>query len=406
MTSASIDLGFLKLSLPSRQQINAAGRKVALTPEIEAALARGAVCAIGVSGGKDSVSVALATVRYLGEIGHTGPRILVHADLGRVEWKDSLPCCERLAEYLGMELVTVKRAAGDMLARWEGRWKANLARYVNLECVKLILPWSTPSMRFCTSELKVQVISSMLRKRWPTEEIVNVTGVRRQESANRAKMPVSATMNSLARKNAVGYSWNAVIEWTVDDVLQEIADAGLALHEAYTVYGLSRVSCVWCIMSSVHDLMAAAECADNHPLYQAMVELEVTSGFGFQGNRWLADVAPHLLSAEMLERVVQAKAGAAARVLAEAAIPKHLHYVKGWPTQMPTAAEADTIALARRQVAAAVGIAVAFTTGEEVLARYAELMAQAVTKAASKKKPSPQHAERDEEDEAEQLTLL
>jgi hypothetical protein len=128
--------------------------QVALTPEVQAMLDRDAVVAIGVSGGKDSDACAIAVSRHLDRIGHKGPRLLVHSDLGRIEWKDSLPNCERLAERLGWELLVVRRQAGDMLARWEGRWQNNVSRYEDLSCVKLILPWSTPSMRFCTSELK------------------------------------------------------------------------------------------------------------------------------------------------------------------------------------------------------------------------------------------------------------
>lgn len=70
---------------------------VAVTPEIETQLAAGAVVAIGVSGGKDSAAVAIRLAEYLDGIGHTGPCLLIHSDLGRVEWRDSLPTCERLA---------------------------------------------------------------------------------------------------------------------------------------------------------------------------------------------------------------------------------------------------------------------------------------------------------------------
>jgi hypothetical protein len=38
-----------------------------------------------------------------------------------------------------------------MLDRWEKRWQNNVSRYEDLSCVKVILPWSTPQMRFCTS---------------------------------------------------------------------------------------------------------------------------------------------------------------------------------------------------------------------------------------------------------------
>lgn len=400
MTTASpIDISLLKkLALPTPSQLGAAQRKVATTPEIDGLLNRNAVVAIGVSGGKDSVAVTLAVGRHLDDIGHTGPRLLIHSDLGRVEWADSLPACERLAAKMGWELVVVKRNAGDMLARWEGRWKANLRRYAELSCVKLILPWSTPSMRFCTSELKTAIITSELRKRYLGRDILNVTGIRRQESDNRAKMPVAAPMAALQRRGAVGFAWNAIIDWTLEEVLQEIADAGLALHEAYTIYGVSRVSCAFCIMSAMADLVAAASCEANRPLYVSMVELEATSGFGFQGNRWLADVAPHLLSDEMRARVEQAKAGAATRVALEKLLPKHLHYTKGWPTAMPSLEEAELIARVRRGVAEAVGIDVQCTRGKEVLARYAQLLAMKAAKDASK---SPAAADDEADDELE-----
>ena len=71
------------------------------SPEVDALIAQDAVISLNISGGKDSIGMAIATVAFLDSIGHTGPRVLIHADLGVVEWKDSLPCCERLAQKLG-----------------------------------------------------------------------------------------------------------------------------------------------------------------------------------------------------------------------------------------------------------------------------------------------------------------
>ena len=229
-------------------------------------------------------------------------------------------------------------------------------------------------MRFCTSELKTAVIASELRMRFPGQDILNVTGIRRQESDTRAAMPVAAPMTLLKRKAAGGYSWNAIIEWTLDEVLQEISDAGLELHEAYTKYGASRVSCAFCIMSAWLDLLAAATCEDNRALYVSMVELEAESGFGFQGNRWLASVAPHWVSDDLRARVARAQDGAKTRVELEKLLPKHLHYTKGWPTCLPTAEEADLIARVRRGVAEVLGTAVKYTTGAEVRGRYQQLL--------------------------------
>jgi hypothetical protein len=231
-------------------------------------------------------------------------------------------------------------------------------------------------MRFCTSELKGTLINSALNKRFPTHNIVSVTGVRRQESSARSKMAVAAPLAPLSTKGRTGVTWNAIIEWTVDEVFTEIAAAGLALHEAYTVYGASRVSCAYCIMSSLDDLRAAASCADNHDVYRKMVRLEAESTFAFQGQRWLADVAPHLLPSELAADVARAKAAAIERQAIEAEIPAHLLFSSGWPTLRPTADEAELLASVRRRVAQTVGIDVGYVSGVDVLRRYDELLAQ------------------------------
>lgn len=346
---------------------------VALTKEVEDLLSRNAVVAVGVSGGKDSDACAIAVSKHLDAIGHTGPRVLVHADLGRVEWKDSLPGCQRLAEKLGWELIVVQRKAGDMLDRWQGRWSNNVARFNDLSCVKIILPWSTPSMRFCTSELKSTVIASALKKKFPGHDILNVTGIRRQESDSRSKASVSVANKSLKRRGNVGFNWNAIIEWPIEDVIETIWAAGLRLHEAYTVYGTSRVSCAFCIMSSATDLLAAAGCSDNHDLYRQMVELEIQSTFGFQGHRWLADAAPHLLTEDQRDRVALSKIRAAERQALELKIPKHLLFVKGVPECIPTHDEAVELAKIRFEVSRLIGANSALMSPSEVISRYQAL---------------------------------
>src|SRR6266702_3697798 len=152
----------------------------------------GAPVALSVSGGKDSGAMALATSAYLDELGHQGPRLLIHADLGRVEWRESLPMCQRLADRLDLPLVVVRRQAGDLLDRWRVRWQNNCERYANLETVRLILPWSTASMLFCRSELKAAIICRELVQRFPQQMILSATGIRWQESSTRAKAPIWA----------------------------------------------------------------------------------------------------------------------------------------------------------------------------------------------------------------------
>ena len=127
-------------------------------------------------------------------------------------------------------------------------------------------------------------------------------------------------------------------------------------------------------MSTAEDLAAAARCRDNVQVYIAMVELEADSTFAFQGNRWLADAAPELLSPELRQRIAQAKEAAQQRQAIEAEIPDHLLYTAGWPTVMPTAAEAALVADVRRRVSSLLGLDAGYLTPESVRARYAELM--------------------------------
>lgn len=363
---------------------------VCLDPQITAALKHGKDCvvAIGVSGGKDSCAVALATCDYLKSIDFAGTVVLIHSDLGKTEWQQSLPKCQELADHLGLELMVVHRKAGGMLERWQGRWTNNVERYVNLECVKLILPWSTASMRFCTSELKTSPICAALKKRFNGRMIINVVGIRREESPGRAKALVAKPNSKLRHKTVNkdtgiatdGYDWNAIIDWKIEEVFARIAESGLELHEAYTEYGMSRVSCAYCILSNQADLTNATTAEQNHDLYREMVDLEIVSTFSFQSGKWLGDVAPHLLTPEQQFRLTMAKVCAEQREALEAKIPTDLLYTKGWPHRMPTPAEAELLADIRQRVGKLLKLPVKYTTQETVLARYAELLEQKALK--------------------------
>ncbi len=115
-------------------------------------------------------------------------------------------------------------------------------------------------------------------------------------------------------------------------------------------------------------------CNDNVPVYLDMVMLEADSTFAFQGSRWLADIAPHLIGDELGARIARAKEAAQVRSMAEARLPKHLLYTKGWPTAVPTRAEAQLLAEVRRTVSDAVGIKVAYLHPDNIIDRYDELL--------------------------------
>ena len=342
---------------------------ISVDPVVSSAISLNAPVAIGVSGGKDSQAAAIATFRHLDAVGHQGRRILIHADLGSVEWNDSLRVCEEMSTHFGAELVVVSRKAGGLMERWEARWRSSRDRYAMMETVTLVPCWSTPSMRFCTSELKTHVITRELKQRFPGQTVINVTGVRREESARRSREDISDTKPGLI-------NWRPVLDWTGDEVFSAIDASGMRPHPAYHSFGMSRVSCRFCIMSNVSDLTAAAAREESRDLYLRMVRLEAESSFAFQGARWLGDVAPHLLGPDLAEALAVGKANAAARKRIEADIPKGLLYVSGWPLRVPDLEEARLMAAARREICAMFRIESEFLGSFSVIERHRELISQ------------------------------
>ncbi|WP_292502512.1 phosphoadenosine phosphosulfate reductase family protein [Mesorhizobium sp.] len=350
---------------------------IASVPAIDELIAAGSPVAIGVSGGKDSQAAALATFEHLDRVGHAGPRVLVHSDLGSVEWNDSRRMCDELAGHIAIDLVVVRRKAGGLMERWERRWELSRARYETLSTVTLVPCWSTPEMRFCTSELKTHVIVAELHRRFKGQTVINVTGIRRQESRKRA----SATIATRHKDGRI-WDWRPILDWTVEEVFAEIDRHGLHPHPAYRVFGMSRVSCRFCIMSNLADLTAATAQPEAHDLYRRMVGLESTSTFGFQGARWLGDIAPHLLDADASHRFANGKIRALHRIAAEAKITPGMLYVKGWPTRMLTDAEADVLAETRSRITGLFGFNSDHLTRHSIHQRYADLMAEHERRAA------------------------
>jgi len=358
-------------------------RNILIPAEVQSLLAAQAPVCIGLSGGKDSTAVAWAVSQAL--LDYQGPKLLIHADLGVTEWVDSWPSCLRIAERVGWEIQSCHRPAGDMMDRWEGRWQSSIRRYTNMETVAVVLPWSTPAMRFCQSELKVDPITSLIKRRFGKTPVLNVTGVRGEESATRAKQSACAPVAKLPPGSL---AWRPIHHWTLQDVWEAIGESGIRPHEAYGTYGSSRVSCRFCILANESDLRASLKDPEAVSIYRRMCELELESGFAFQGSRWLTSLAPELLDqgpgrsygfadvpwgisgAGML---VNAQLLCDQRRAAEAWIPKHLQFTKGWPHCVPTLEESDKLAAMRRTICKLYGWQTPYYDAKTVQDRYQEL---------------------------------
>lgn len=267
------------------------------------AIEKGAVLALSLSGGKDGQAMARAVVHWLRKNGHNNKVIAVHADLGKVEWKESLPQCRKICAELGIELFVVERKGG-LLKRWRDRMMKLLGSGKPF--------WSSAKQRYCTSDMKRGPINKLLRK---YSLVISAEGIRSQESKKRKGKPVCELRKAITSKAYKGLddvhsplfgnkrlaiTWNAIKDWTIDDVwasyghtqaeLNErrklykagrIGEAlkGWSFHPAY-VYGNERVSCVLCILGSDNDLENGAR---HYPeVLDEMIELQDISGFTFR----------------------------------------------------------------------------------------------------------------------------
>lgn len=336
--------------------------KISTNTEIEELLQKGTPVFMGVSGGKDSSALGIALTRYLDSIGHPREnRALIHSDLGGIEWADSLPWCEKLSEFIDTPLTTVRRAAGGMIERWETRWSNNWNRYLNLESLKVILPWSTPSMRFCTSELKTAIICREIRKQVPTGPVISAIGIRSEESPNRAKAPFWKEQNKLIRKGSPGFDWSPIKDWTLSEIKGIHEQSGFPLHPAYTQFGSSRVSCSFCILATAHDQTAALKDPRNHESYKLLCELELKSAFSFQSNKWLCDLLPDVRAALLPgsgPRLERAKELARERAELEKTLPASALFLPGkpWPPKKISRNDAEKIAFVRNKILGLYGI--------------------------------------------------
>lgn len=345
---------------------------------IDDAVRAGAVVVYSLSGGKDCGAVAAMANEYLDGIGH--PRSLryaMHADLGRAEWRHTTDQVTAQAEALGVPLL-IERATDDLPARFEDRWRRGLAAYRNLRLYNLRGPWASPSLKFCQSEKKIQVMGPALAKRFRGHTVVQVTGLRRDESRARQSTEVAKLDTRFAKPgNRAGTTmlmWNPGVDLTRDQVFAVNEQYGIPISRVYRL-GCSRHSCAACIMGSARDLMIAGQQPENSSLFKLYIELELTSTFSFQAGRWLADQARHLLSDAKQIMLDDAKRDAARRRELEAGMPAKHRFVRGWPLYVPDHSEARVISEVRAEILARHHLPNLYPSSSDVIDRFAELRA-------------------------------
>lgn len=272
---------------------------VILPEDIETRLNAGADLVVSVSGGKDSDVMTLVLWKLHQSRGWTGRFILVHADLGRMEWKESLPQCYNLAHKVGARLAVVRRTKKiggqerhfDLLMGIRQRMNK-----LTVDGVVTSPPFPSSAARYCTSDWKRGPISKWLRNEYPKDkDVIVAIGLRRDESAARAKKPVTADRSdtSSVQKNRVVTNWHPIMHYTMTDIEAVCEEFGWKLHHAYSL-GNERVSCQMCVLACGGDISNGAR--NNPKLYRQLVQIEIESGYAFQQGKPLWKVAPELLT--------------------------------------------------------------------------------------------------------------
>ncbi|WP_219620124.1 phosphoadenosine phosphosulfate reductase domain-containing protein [Bacillus canaveralius] len=223
--------------------------------EIESLIDQGAIFYLSHSGGKDSQ----AMYALLKEIIPTDQLVVVHSNLGEVEWPGVIEHIKSTTSHQ----VNVVQATKTFLQMVEERGM-----------------WPSAAYRQCTSDLKRGPIFKFIRndlKQHGATIAINCMGLRAQESSARAKkVPFSYNKQESVNGRVVRhvYNWLPIFYFSTEEVFQTISDAGQKPFWAYQRN--ERLSCVFCIMGCVNDLRHGAE--QRPELFKRYVELEKKIG--------------------------------------------------------------------------------------------------------------------------------
>ena len=232
-------------------------------------IGRGALFVVNHSGGKDSQAMYLR----LRAIVPRAQMVIVHADLGAVEWAGAV--CHILATTAG-EPLRICQARRNLLQMIEERGM-----------------FPSPEQRQCTSDLKRGPIEKLIRGITRERQaqglpgwglVVNCMGMRAEESSGRAKLTPFKLSTRNSKAGREWYDWLPIHDMLEPEVFATIAAAGQQPHPVYAL-GMRRFSCVFCIMASEEDLKTAARLATERPdllndphLYRKYVSLERSTG--------------------------------------------------------------------------------------------------------------------------------
>lgn len=217
------------------------------------------------SAGKDS-QAALDVVAHAADRARVMDRVIVlHADLGDLEWPGVPQLAATQADHYGLPLFVRRREQNGLLdlIRGRGRWPSSLARYCTSAMKR------QPARRFMTEHVRHLGLDRPAR-------ILNVLGLRAEESPHRAQqlaLTPDHGASNLTRRHVD--TWLPVHTLTTDQIWQNIHSSGVPHHSAYD-HGTRRLSCSICPLAARADIVRA--CQLRPDLARTYLQLEDTLG--------------------------------------------------------------------------------------------------------------------------------
>lgn len=178
------------------------------------------------SGGNDSI--ALMQLMYSKRLDFA----VLYNDTGwaRSDWPDRMEKIKKWCDDRGIEYIETKSIGMEALVKRNKGW-----------------PMPASRMQFCTGELKERPTLDYLEKIDPSRDLVIATGRRREESQNRANLPVHQPES---KKHGGRDVWNPLASFNESERNTLILDAGFA------VLPHSSMECYPCVCANKKDLAA------------------------------------------------------------------------------------------------------------------------------------------------------
>lgn len=208
------------------------------------------------SGGKDSQATLAALLRS-----DLKDRIvLVHSDLGAMEWESMHTWIQSTAPELPLTVVKASMDFFEMVTKYKR--------------------FPSGHQQFCTMFLKTEPIEAFIHQYMTDHGLktaINVTGMRADESKRRAlKKPfaLSEMTRPVKFPGHTIHDWLPIFDFSTLDVYGEIASAGQEPHWLYGE-GFSRLSCVFCVNGRIGEHQKAAEMRPELALRMANLERSI-----------------------------------------------------------------------------------------------------------------------------------